>query len=473
MSEFPVDIDTIHTQAQTGRLIPLVAAKPRKHFIILVSAVAALGGLLFGFDTAIISGTIPYITSYFSLNEYMLGWAVSSILIGCAMGAMVSGKLADQYGRKFMLIICAILFAVSGIGAGLSDQLWLFILFRFIGGLGVGAAAMVSPMYIAEIAPAAWRGRLVAFYQLAIVAGILLAYFSNYALDGVGDDNWRWMFASQAAPSLLFFVLLLMVPETPRWLVRRGQIDPATAILIKTSGADTAQKEIAAIENSFQQETKVSFRQLFSRYYRPVLLIGIMIAVFQQVTGINSILYYAPVIFKETGLSSTSSLMQTILVGVVNVISTFIAIGLVDKVGRRKFLLAGAVAMGISLIVVALCFQYRYFDNYIVLIFMLLYVAAFGCTLGAVTWVYLSEIFPNCIRGLALSVATLALWLADFVVTYTFPVMTKHLSIATTLFCYAALCAVAFMYMLFNVKETKGRSLEEIEKLFTPVPPPL
>lgn len=467
MNEFLVDTDTIHTPPKAGSGITPIVERPRAGFIILVSAVAALGGLLFGFDTAIISGTIPYISSYFALNEYMLGWAVSSILIGCAAGALVSGKLADRYGRKFMLIICAILFAVSGIGAGLSDQLWLFILFRFIGGLGVGAAAMVSPMYIAEIAPAAWRGRLVAFYQLAIVAGILLAYFSNYALDGVGANNWRWMFAAQAAPSLLFFGLLLLVPETPRWLIRRGRIGPATAILIKTSGAARAHKEIAAIENSFQQETKGSFRQLFGNIYRPVLLIGILVAVFQQVTGINSILYYAPVIFKETGLSSASSLMQTILVGVVNVVSTFIAIGLVDKVGRRKFLLAGSVAMGVCLIVVGLCFHYKYFDHYIVLIFMLGYVGAFGCTLGAVTWVYLSEIFPNRIRGLALSVATLALWLADFVVTYTFPVMTKHLSIATTLFCYAALCAVAFLYMLANVKETKGRSLEEIETLFT------
>jgi len=440
--------------------------KPNKKFIILVSAVAALGGLLFGFDTAIISGAIPYISTYFSLNEYMLGWAVSSILIGCAAGAMASGKLADRYGRKFMLIICAILFAVSGIGAGLANELWLFILFRFIGGLGVGAAAMVSPMYIAEIAPAKWRGRLVAFYQLAIVVGILLAYYSNYALNGIGENNWRWMFASQAAPSLLFLLLLLLVPETPRWLIRRGQTGPARAILIKTSGIDAAQKEIAAIENSFHREQQASFGQLFGKIYRPVLLIGIMIAVFQQVTGINSILYYAPVIFKETGLNSASSLLQTICVGVVNVVSTFIAIGLVDKVGRRKFLLAGSLAMGVSLLVVALCFQYRYFDHYIVLIFMLLYVGAFGCTLGAVTWVYLSEIFPNRIRGLALSVATLALWLADFVVTYTFPVMTKHLSIATTLFCYAALCAVAFGYMLSNVKETKGRSLEEIETLF-------
>jgi sugar porter (SP) family MFS transporter len=436
-----------------------------KRFIVLVSFVAALGGLLFGFDTAIISGAIPYITSYFSLDAYRLGWSVSSILIGCAMGALIAGPLADKFGRKCTLVICAILFGVSGMGAGLSHQLNLFVMFRLIGGLGVGAAAMVSPMYIAEMAPAAWRGRLVAFYQMAIVFGILLAYFSNYLFDDIGADNWRWMFASQAAPSLLFLLFLLLVPETPRWLVMKGRTRQAADILQKISGLQATDKQIADIEKSFHRNTG-SFKQLFSKSYKTVLFIGVMVAIFQQVTGINSILYYAPVIFKETGVNSSSSLLQTIGIGVVNVISTFIAIGLVDRVGRRKFLLTGALVMGISLTAVALCFQYSYFHNYVVLIFMLLYVAAFGCTLGAVTWVYLSEIFPNLIRGLALSIATLSLWLADFVITYTFPIMTKQLGTAATMFCYAGLCAVAFVYMFFNIKETKGKTLEEIETLF-------
>ena len=438
------------------------SGKINLRFITLVSFVAALGGLLFGFDTAIISGTIPYITTYFNLNEYLLGWAVSAILIGCAAGALLAGKLADQYGRRFMLIICAILFAVSGIGAALSNQLYVFIFFRLIGGLGVGAAALVSPMYIAEMAPPAIRGRLVAFYQLAIVFGILLAYFVNYLFDGVGTNNWRWMFASQAAPSLLFWLMLLLVPETPRWLIKAGRKKEASIILEKVAGS------VTEIENSFHQQQPVSLIQLFSKVYRPVLFIGILIAVFQQVTGINAILYYAPVIFRETGLDSSSSLLQTIGIGVVNVVSTFIAIGLVDKVGRKKFLLAGSLIMGLSLTIVALCFQHRYYDNYIVLIFMLLYVSAFGCTLGAVTWVYLSEIFPNRIRGLALSVVTLALWLADFVVTYTFPVMTKQLGTAPAMYCYAALCTLSFFYVLVKVRETKGRSLEEIEHLFIP-----
>ncbi|SMO71865.1 sugar porter family MFS transporter [Solitalea koreensis] len=437
-----------------------------KKFIVLVSFVAALGGLLFGFDTAIISGTIPYISTYFSLNEYWLGWSVSSILIGCAIGAMFAGTLADRYGRRLTLIFCALLFAVSGMGAGLSQQLNVFIFFRLIGGLGVGAAAMVSPMYIAEMSPAKWRGRLVACYQMAIVIGILVAYFSNYIFDGLGANNWRWMFASQTAPSLLFFLLLLLVPESPRWLVMKGRRTAAAAILEKISESESIEKELAEIENSFHTKHSISWKLLFSKTYRPVVFIGIIVAVFQQVTGINSIIYYAPVIFKETGLDSSSSLLQTIAIGVVNIISTFVAIGLVDKVGRKKLLLIGSLLMGCSLIAVGLCFHYSYFDHFIVLIFMLLYVASFGATMGAVVWVYLSEIFPNLIRSLALSVATLSLWLADFAVTLSFPVMTKHLGVAYTMFSYAVFCAIAFIYMFLKVKETKGRSLEEIETVF-------
>ncbi len=437
-----------------------------KKFILLVSFVAALGGLLFGFDTAIISGAIPYITTYFQLDEYMLGWAVSSILIGCAAGAMLAGAFADKYGRRNALILCAVLFALSGIGAGLANELYMFILFRLIGGLGVGAAAMVSPMYIAEMAPAKWRGRLVAFYQLAIVFGILVAYFANYLFDGIGENNWRWMFASQAAPSVVFLLLLFIVPETPRWLMMKGKIKEARTVLTKISESESVEEELQQIENSFHSAHTVSLKQLFSKMYMPVLLIGILVAVFQQVTGINSIIYYAPKIFNETGLDSSSSLLQTICIGVVNIVSTFVAIGLVDKVGRKKLLLIGVVLMGISLVAVGLCFKFSYFDNYLVLIFMLLYVAAFGSTLGAVTWVYLSEIFPNLVRSLALSVATLALWLADFAVTLSFPIMTRHWSTATTMFCYAALCVVAFLYMRIKVKETKGKSLEEIETLF-------
>lgn len=436
-------------------------------FILLVSFVAALGGLLFGFDTAIISGTIPYIQKFFRMDEYVLGWSVSSILVGCAIGAILAGKVADKYGRRTSLIICAILFAVSGLGAGLSGHLPVFIAFRLIGGLGVGAAAMVAPMYIAELAPARLRGRLVACYQLAIVFGILIAYMVNYVLNDWGVNNWRWMFASQAIPSVVFLLLLFLVPETPRWLVMKGREDKGRALLEKIAEAPVAAAEIIQIRKSFQSESnRVTLKHLFKQPYSVVTFTGIITAVFQQVTGINAIIYYAPEIFKQTGINAASSLLQTIVIGVVNIIATFIAIGLVDKIGRKKLLLAGSCSMGLSLIAIALCFHFNYFENYIVLIFMLLYVASFGSTLGAVVWVYLAEIFPNRIRSLALSVATLALWLADFVVTLTFPIMAKELGTSFTMFCYAAMCAAAFIYFFSKIKETRGRPLEDMETLF-------
>lgn len=435
-------------------------------FILRVSGVAALGGMLFGFDTAIISGAIPYLQVYFHLSQAALGWAVGCILLGCGAGAVLAGPLAEARGRRWVLLGCAGLFALSGIGAALAPGLLVFVLARLVGGVGVGAAAMVSPMYIAEMAPARWRGRLVSLYQLAIVLGILLAYYSNYALAGTGASNWRWMFASQVVPALLFGLLLLLVPETPRWLVRQGHLARARQVLEQTGGVAFSQHELAAIELSFQQESTARLSELFSPRYRPVVLLGVLLAVFQQVTGINAILYYAPIIFRETGLGAADSLFQTIAIGGMNVLAALVAIGLVDRVGRRRLLLAGSLLMGLSLAVVAACFATHYFAHYVVLLAMLGYVGAFGATLGAVTWVYLSEIFPNRVRGLALSVATLLLWLADFVVTYTFPVMTERLGTSATLLTYAGFCALAFGYLLVKVPETKGRSLEEIEQLF-------
>jgi MFS transporter, SP family, arabinose:H+ symporter len=435
------------------------------YFICAISSVAALGGLLFGFDTAVISGAIPSLQALFSLDEYALGWAVSSILIGCALGAVVAGKLADRFGRRLTLMACAMLFGVSGVGAGLADTLDAFVFFRLVGGIGVGVAAIVSPLYISETAPAAWRGRLVSLYQLAIVFGILLAYFSNYALLNIAD-GWRWMFAVQGIPALVFGLCLLAVPETPRWLVGRKRTSSALAILEKTLGHDAARTELALIERSFGASTGASLRDLFDHEYRPVLVMGILIAVFQQVTGINAILYYAPTIFAKTGLDASSSLLQTIALGGVNLVATLGAMALVDTLGRRSLLLSGSAVMGAALAAVALCFRYGYFESYVVLALMLLYVAAFACTLGAVTWVYLSEVFPNRIRATAMSVATLALWLADFAVAYTFPVMNEHLSTATTLASYALFCALAFVYVRAKLPETKGRRLEELEAIF-------
>lgn len=435
-------------------------------FVILISATAALGGLLFGFDTAIISGTIPYIQTYFKMDALSLGWAVGSGLVGCALGSVIAGYLAENYGRRLSLMACALLFAISGIGVALSHTSFSFILFRIIGGVGVGAAAMVSPMYIAEIAPPSQRGRLVALYQLAIVTGILMAYFTNYGLNETGVNNWRWMFGSQFIPSMLFLIMLIFVPESPRWLVGKERIKESIAVLQKITPPLLVQQEYEDIKRSYLNQERVTITHLFEKKYSKVIVAGILLAVFQQVTGINAILYYAPVIFNQTGIGNNDSLVYTIIMGLVNVVSTFIAIGLVDKVGRKRFLLIGSLLMGTSLLIVAICFYLKFFQYYIILIAVLAYVASFGCTLGAVTWVYLSEIFPNRIRALALSLSTFALWLADFIISYSFPIMTMHMSTSATLGIYALFCIIAFVYMITNIPETKGKSLEEIETLF-------
>jgi len=441
----------------------------KRPYIIGLSAVAALGGLLFGFDTAIISGTIPYLKTYFLLSELMLGWTVGSILIGCALGAMLAGKLADDFGRRYVLLLCAVLFAISGLGAALAVNLESFICFRLIGGLGVGAAAMVSPMYIAESVPARFRGRMVSLYQLAIVSGILFAYGSNYFFEAF-PDNWRWMFGVQVIPSVVFFCSLLLLPESPRWLIQNGRTTAALRALERSRTDEAGQEEHRQILSSLKQNQEMSLKKglsvLFSRTNRKVVWIGIIIAMFQQITGVNSVLYYAPVIFRQTGIDTSSSILQTIAIGAVNVISTFLAIAFVDKVGRKKFMVVGSLVMGISLTGVALCFEHEYFQDYLVLILMLIYVGAFGCTLGAVTWIYLAEVFPGRIRGLGLSLATLSLWLTDFIVTYSFPYLTDRLGTASTMYLYAAFCALAFIFYLLKMPETKGKTLEEIEHLF-------
>ncbi len=436
-----------------------------KSYIIRFSIIAALGGLLFGYDTAVISGAIPFIKVYFNLNENLLGWAVGCILIGCALGAIIAGKIAELKGRKFALGLCAILFAVTGIGAGLATTLAGFVFFRILGGVAVGIASVVSPLYITETSPSSLRGTLVSLYQLAVVTGILLAYVSNYALADIGESNWRWMFASQTFVALLFLLFLLTVPETPRWLIKKTRLSEGLSILKKTGGEQYAAKELSTIQHSFRENQHLKLFELFSAKYSPVLWVGILLAIFQQITGINAVIYYAPTIFSETGVGTSGSLYQTIGIGIVNVAFTFIAIAFVDKIGRKLFLLAGSFMMCISLIVIAFCFMYGYFNNYIILIFTLLYVASFCATLGAVVWVYIAEIFPNKIRGLAMSVATFALWFADFVVTYTFPIMIENFSTATTLFIYAFFCSITFFYVLFKIPETKGKSLEQIEAI--------
>lgn len=435
-------------------------------YIILVSLVSASGGLLFGFDTAIISGTIHYIKPYFQLDEYYLGWAVSCLLIGCMTGAAVAGKMCDVWGRKKTLLLCGLLFAITGIGTALAHSLFVFVWFRIAGGLAVGMAAMAAPMYIAETVPASLRGRMVSLYQLAIVLGILLAYLANYILADVGENNWRWMFASQAIPSLLFFVTLFIVPESPRWLMKKERKEEAGLILAKVGGEEYSRFELAAIEESFHHEQNEKLSDLWHPSFRPLVWMGIMVAVFQQITGINAILYYAPEIIRKTGVNNENALLQTIGIGIISLLFTFVSIWLIDKAGRKILLLAGCVFMGISLVGVAACFHFHYFENYVVLLLLLLYIAAFSATMGCVAWVILSEIFPNRIRGMALSVSTLVLWIADFAASFAFPILNAQLGVEVTLLTFALFCAVYYIYTLRVIPETMGKSLEELEKMF-------
>lgn len=435
-----------------------------KRYLLTANVVAALGGLLFGFDTAVISGTIPFIEPYFNLTDVTLGWAVSSILLGCAIGAVISGRLSERYGRKVTLIFCALLFSVTAVATGFSYRFDLFVAFRILGGVAVGMAAVISPMYISEISPAHVRGRLVSLYQLAITLGILLAFMSNFLLADSGADAWRWMFSVQAIPAMLFFVALFVVPESPRWLISKNRIEDARHVLTKIGGQVYGDKELASIRESFnthQEQVKLSVL-LGKRYFLPVTL-GVLVAVFSQVTGYNSLLYYAPLIFKNAGLETGDALFQTLAIGIINCVFTFVAIVTIDKVGRRLLLLSGSFLMTVCWALIAFTFNPNA-DGYLLLGIILIFCAVYAATIGPVTWTYIAEIFPNKIRALGISVATLSLWIACFVTSFTFPVLAKAAGESGTFLIYGSLCLIYFLFIFFRLPETKGKPLETLER---------
>jgi sugar porter (SP) family MFS transporter len=443
-------------------------------YVFFVCLVAALGGLLFGYDTAVISGAIGFLQTRFALDPKWTGWAASSALVGCIMGVSVSGMLNDWFGRKKVLIAAGVLFLISAIGTALPRNLAEFIIYRIVGGIGVGAASITSPMYIAEISPARIRGRMVSVNQFAIVFGMLVVYFVNYFIAGRGADEWnvqfgwRWMFGSEAVPVILFLFLLFLVPESPRWLTKQNRGDEALAVLAKVNGRETAKKELAAIKDAIAHETG-SITQLFLPGMRIVLVIGVVLAVLQQVTGINVFLYYAPEIFKKLGSGTNIALLETVVVGAVNLGFTVFAIWTVDRLGRKPLMVTGAAGMGISLFAMGLAAYYQKTEMW-VLIFILSYIASFALSVGPVTWVILSEIFPTQIRGRAMSIATFCLWSANFVVSQTFPMMNDNKWLVDRFhhglpfWLYGALCAVLVVFVWLFVPETKGKTLEEIER---------
>ena len=438
----------------------------QKNYVMLISSIAALGGLLFGFDTAVISGTTPFIKPYFGLNDIWLGWTVSSLLFGCIIGVISAGKPSDRFGRKKTLMAAALLFIVSAFGSALADELSVFIIFRITGGLGVGIASMLSPMYISEISPAARRGRLVSFNQLAIVIGILLAFISNALLVDTGENNWRWMLAVMGAPALLFFISLFFAPESPRWLVQKGFSEKAFLILERINGVSEARQEILTIEESIREdEDSGTFRDVFSPRMRPILIIGVFLCVFSQITGINSIMYYAPVIFQSIGAAASSAVIQTAIIGGGNLIFTFVAIALVDKLGRKPLLIGGVSGMIVSLTSIAAAFFLQKTEGYIILLLILMYIASFSASVGAVTWVIVSEIFPNKLRSKAMSVSIVSLWIANFLLILVFPLMLSSLGGAASFLIFDAMCVILLAFTILKVPETRGKTLEELEKI--------
>lgn len=438
-------------------------------FIYKVTLVAAVGGLLFGYDTAVIAGAIGFMQKYYNLSPAMMGWVASCALLGCIVGAMYAGTLSDKIGRKKVLMLSGILFAISSIGTSMPPNLTFFVAFRLIGGMGIGIASMLSPMYISEMAPADIRGKLISVFQLGVVFGILVIYFVNAGIAGIYDEawnistGWRWMFGSGLIPSIMFILLLITVPESPRWLAKQNRNDEALDILTKINGAAQAKQELQNIDNSLAEETAVSLGELFKPGLKRAMVVGIMLSIFSQVTGINAIMYYAPEIFKSTGDGSGSALLQTIAVGVVNVLFTFVAIKYVDKLGRKKLLLRGIAGMMICLMIVGGAFYFGAEKGYLVLIAIMAYIAFFAMSLGPLTFVVVAEIFPTKARGTAMSVAIFALWSAVFLVSQSFPILLDSIGNAFTFWIYMLMAILAFLFVWKMVPETKEKTLEEIE----------
>ena len=467
------------TSAQAGT--SSLKANYNLGYICLISTVAAMGGLLFGWDWVVIGGAKPFFQRYFELtSEAQIGWANSCALIGCLVGSLIAGGLSDRFGRKRLLIVAALIFGVTSVGNGLAPSFAAFIAWRMLGGVAIGLASSLSPMYISEIAPAQMRGKLVSINQLTIVIGILLAQYINWFLvrnlpQGASDEfirnswfgqqGWRWMFGLTALPSLLFLIGMCFVPESPRWLAKNGQPDSARGVLKQIGGAPYADAAIAEIESTLASEEiqHVRFADLLEPKMRKVLVLGVVLAVFQQWCGINVIFNYAEEIFKAAGYDISSVLKNIAWTGSVNMMFTFVALGTVDRVGRRPLMLFGSAALAVIYTAMGFCYA-RGLQGLPVLLLVLGAIGCYAMSLAPVTWVVISEIFPNRIRGAAMSLAVTALWIACFILTYTFPILNSTLGSSGTFWLYAVICVAGFLFILLKLPETKGKTLEQIER---------
>ena len=434
-------------------------------YLWFISLVATIGGLMFGFDVGIISGAIPFIQPYFGWTELQLGWGVSSILVGAIVGAFGTGSLTEKYGRKRLLISVALFFAVSCAGMALAKTQTFFIAFRVLGGLAVGAVSVLSPMYVAEVAPPKIRGTLITIYQLAITLGILVSYLVNFALHEV-ENNWRWMFATGLLPSIIFFVGLIFIPESPRWLIKAGFKEKARMVLERIGGATFAGSEIAEIENSLKDTGKGSaLRMLFAPRYRKVIILGLLLAVFVQISGINTVVDYAPKILMAAGLEIRNALLQTSLIGLVNFAFTFFAVWLIDRLGRRTFYIIGSSGMAVTLLMLAAAFHFE-LNPIFTTICIMLFIAFFASCIGPAFWTLVAEMFPNRIRGQAVALASFTQWVFNFLVVLLFPYVLDALGGSVTFLFLATMAFIQLLIAWFFIKETKGKSLEEIEGLW-------
>jgi sugar porter (SP) family MFS transporter len=442
------------------------ALSGRNPFIVRISLLAALGGFLFGYDTGVISGALLYIEPDLHAGQAAQSWIVGGLLLGAVAGASLSGYLADRISRKWTTFAAGIVYAVGALGSAFATGSGELIATRAVLGLAVGAASFVAPMYIAEHTPPQIRGGTVSFNQLMVTSGILVAYLADFALKGVAG-NWRWMLGLGAVPGVALVVSMLFVPHTPRWLMQVGRVDEARAVLRRTRADEQVDTEIDEIRSVLRQEGRVRIRQLFDRGLRPILLVGVALAVFQQFVGVNTVIYFSPTILTYTGLHADSAITDALSVGITNVVFTLLAVLLLDRVGRRVLLLAGTVGLTVALVLLGLFFQFPAWQHqapWLALASLVLFIASFAIGLGPVFWLMISEIFPLSMRSRAMAVSTAANWIANFLVSYFFLQLIGAAGRPATFWIYAGLGVLAVGFFALRVPETRNRSLEEIER---------
>ena len=436
----------------------------KKHSVLAWSMVVALGGFLFGFDTAVISGAEKSIQQFWQLSVFEHGFTISIALIGTVIGSLIGSRPSDHFGRKNTLYFVAIAYLLSSLGTALADNWYVFLVFRLLGGLGVGISSVTAPIYISEVSPADRRGRLVGLFQFNVVLGILISYLSNYLLSQGGESSWRWMLGVQAFPSLLFLILIYFIPESPRWLIlKMGAYDRALEIL-RIINPLNCEEELQAIKNSAKEAdlSKKNKEGLFSKKYKTPVILAMLFAFFNQVSGINAIIYYAPRIFEMAGLGAHSSLLSTVGIGLINFMFTLLAINIIDKVGRRVLMLVGSVGLIVSLFMVGYTFYTGNFSGFVIPIYMMIFIAFFAFSQGAVIWVFISEIFPNEMRAKGQTLGSSTHWIMAAVIAFGFPYLAETFGGATTFFFFASMMVLQLIFVWRFMPETKGKSLEQI-----------